>query len=462
MTHTDWDVVVLGAGNAGLCAALTARAAGARVVVVEAAPRAFRGGNSRHTRNLRVAHDRPAGVLTGEYAEAEFLADLRRVSGDTDETLAALAVRASAACPAWMEAQGVRFQSSLKGTLHLGRTNAFFLGGGKALMNTYFAAARRAGVEVLYDAAVEHLHLEGGHFRHAVVQTPQGSRVLAGRAVVLASGGFEANLDWLGEAWGPAAANFIVRGTPYNTGRVLRLMLDAGAAPVGDARACHAVAVDARAPKFDGGIVTRLDCVPLGIVVNARGERFYDEGEDVWPKRYAIWGSLVAAQPDQIAYVLTDRKVAGRFMPSVFPAIEAGSIRELAAALELPADAVEQTVRAFNQAVRPGRFDHAVLDDCRTEGLTPPKSHWAQTLDTPPFLAYPLRPGITFTYLGLRVDAGARVQMQDGRPAANVFAAGEIMAGNILRRGYVAGVGMTIGTVFGRLAGEGAARDALA
>lgn len=457
-----WDVVVLGAGNAGLSAALTAREAGARVVVVESAPRAFRGGNSRHTRNLRVAHAAPTDVLTGEYSEAEFLADLLRVSGTTDEALAAFTIRRSAECPAWMRARGVRFQASLKGTLHLGRTNAFFLGGGKALMNTYFAEAARRGIEVLYDARVEHLHLDGGRFDAAVVETPSGTRVLAGRAVVLASGGFEANLGWLQEAWGPAAGNFIVRGTPYNTGRVLRLMLDHGAAPVGDPRGCHAVAVDARAPKFDGGIVTRLDCVPLGIVVNTRGERFYDEGEDAWPKRYAIWGSLVAEQPDQIAFVITDSKVAGRFMPSVFPAIEAASIRDLASTLGLPADAVETTVRTFNQAVRPGRFDHTVLDDCTTEGLTPPKSHWAQVIDTPPFLAYPLRPGITFTYLGVRVDQAARVQMQDGQPAANIFAAGEIMAGNVLRRGYVAGVGMTIGTVFGRLAGEGAARHALA
>ena len=455
------DVLVLGAGNAGLCAALTARAAGARVTVVEAAPRAFRGGNSRHTRNLRVAHATPDAVLTEAYPEAEFLADLLRVSGSTDEDLARLVIRRSAGCPAWMRGHGVRFQASLAGTLHLGRTNAFFLGGGKALMNTYFAAAERMGIDVVYDARVEDLRFEGRRITSAIVQTPAGARHLAGRAVVLAAGGFEANIDWLREAWGPAADNFVIRGTPYNTGRVLRLVLDAGVAPVGDPKACHAVAVDARAPRFDGGIVTRLDCVPLGIVVNRAGERFYDEGEDVWPKRYAIWGSLVAAQPDQVAYVLTDHKVAGRFMPSVFPAIEADSVAALAATLGLPSDAVEATVRRFNAAVRPGRFDHATLDDCRTEGLDPPKSHWALPLDTPPYRAYPLRPGITFTYLGVRVDEGARVLMQDGQAADNVFAAGEIMAGNVPRRGYVAGVGMTIGTVFGRLAGEGAARHAL-
>lgn len=460
MTALTYDVVVLGAGNAALSAAITAREAGARVAVLERAPRHLRGGNSRHTRNLRVAHAAPTAVLTDAYREDEFWTDLLRVSGSTDEALARMVIARSAECPAWMQRWGVRFQSSLKGTLHLGRTNAFFLGGGKALMNTYFAAAERLGIDVLYDARVDHLELTGSRFETAVVSTPGGTRVVRGRAVVLASGGFESNIAWLREAWGPAADNFIIRGTPYNTGRVLRLMLDAGAEPIGDAKACHAVAVDARAPKFDGGIVTRLDSVPLGIVVNVRGQRFGDEGEDFWPKRYATWGSLVAGQPDQMAYSITDHKVAGLFMPSVFPAIEADSIGGLASTLGVPVDALEATVRAFNQAVRPGRFDHAVLDDCHTEGLTPPKSHWAMALDTPPFRAYPLRPGITFTYLGVRVDAEARVRMQGGEAAENIYAAGEIMAGNVLRRGYVAGVGMTIGTVFGRLAGEGAARHA--
>ena len=462
MSATAYDVVVLGAGNAGLSAALSARAAGARVVVLESAPRHFRGGNSRHTRNLRVAHSQPTAVLADTYTEDEFWTDLLRVSGSTDEELARTVIRRSAGCPEWMAGHGVRFQSSLKGTLQLGRTNAFFLGGGKALMNSYFASAERRGIEVQYDTTVEHLELAGGRFQAAVVGTPTGTSVVRGAAVVLASGGFESNLAWLGEVWGPAADNFIVRGTPFNTGRVLRLMLDAGAEPVGEAKACHAIAVDARAPKFDGGIVTRLDSIPLGIVVNAQGLRFYDEGEEFWPKRYAIWGSLVAEQPDQIAYAITDQKVAGLFMPSIFPAIERQTLGELAAALGLPPEAFEDTVHNFNRAVRPGCFDLATLDDCRTEGVVPQKSHWAQTLDAPPFCAYPLRPGITFTYLGVRVNAEARVLMRDGQAAENIHAAGEIMAGNILRRGYVAGVGMTIGTVFGRIAGEGAARLALA
>jgi tricarballylate dehydrogenase len=323
-------------------------------------------------------------------------------------------------------------------------------------MNAYYAAASRLGIDVLYDADVVDLDLDGGLFRAATIEIGGRSQVVRARAAVVATGGFESNLEWLKEAWGSAADNFVVRGTPYNTGTMLRRLLDAGATPVGDPRGCHAIAVDARAPRFDGGIVTRLDCIPLGIVVNRDGERFADEGEDLWPKRYASWGALVAAQPGQQAYCLVDAKAIGRFMPSVFPPVEAPSIRELAHRLELPAARVVATVDAFNAAVRPGAFDLDTLDGCRTEALMPPKSHWAQRLDTPPFWAYPLRPGITFTYLGVRVDETARVVV-GGTPAPNLFAAGEVMAGNVLRRGYLAGIGMTIGTVFGRMAGEHAA-----
>jgi tricarballylate dehydrogenase len=275
------------------------------------------------------------------------------------------------------------------------------------------------------------------------------------RAFIAASGGFEANIDWLKQAWGDCAENFLVRGTPYNKGKVLRLLLDAGAVRAGDPVQCHAVAIDARAPKFDGGIVTRLDTIPLGVVVNRAGERFYDEGEDLWPKRYAIWGRLVAQQPGQIAYSVVDAKMRGRFMPSVFPPIEAATMAELAAALDVP---LEATVAEFNRAVRPGTFDPARLDGCRTHGLAIEKTHWAQPLDTPPFLAYPLRPGITFTYLGVKVTREAAVVFGDR--TTNVFAAGEIMAGNILGQGYLGGLGMTVGAVFGRIAGREAARAA--
>jgi tricarballylate dehydrogenase len=456
-----YDVAVVGGGNAGLTAALVARELGARVLVLDCAPRELRGGNSRHTRNLRCAHAAPTDVLTETYPEHELMADIERVNGgETDPELARLVVERSAECPAWMQKYGARFQRSLRGTLQLSRTNAFFLGGGTALMNSYYAAAERLGIDVRYDAEVVGLGLRDGACDSLTVRTRNGTEQIGANAVVLAAGGFEANLDWLRAAWGDAARNFIVRGTPHNTGTILRLMLDAGAAPIGDPAECHAVAVDGRAPQFDGGIVTRLDSLPLGIVVNRAAERFYDEGEDFWPKRYAIWGKLIARQPGQIAYSIVDAKVRSQFMPSVFPPVEAGSIRELAAQLGLPADELEATVRRFNAAVRPGTFDTSALDDCHTVGLAPDKTHWAQPLDTPPFWGYPLKPGITFTYLGVRVDSDARVLATSGSKFANVYAAGEIMAGNVLRHGYVAGIGMTIGTVFGRIAGFSAAQHA--
>ncbi len=454
------DVIVVGGGNAALCAALTAHEAGARVLVLESAPQEFRGGNSRHTRNLRCMHDAPTDVMTGAYPEEEYFADLMRVTGgETNQQLARITIHDSLPSTIWMKSHGVRFQPSLGGTLHLGRTNAFFLGGGKALLNSYYALARRYGIEILYDTEVTDLEISGGEFKRGIA-TNNGKEIeFRAKALVVASGGFESNLEWLKEAWGPAADNFLIRGTPYNKGKLLKILMANGASSVADPKQCHAVAIDGRAPKFDGGIVTRLDCVPLGIVVNNQCERFYDEGEDLWPKRYAIWGRLVAMQRDQIAWSIIDSKAVGLFMPSVFPAIRGDSIAGLAASLGLPARELEQTVGQFNRSVVPGSFDHGSLDDCRTEGLTPPKSHWARCIDTPPFFGYPLRPGITFTYLGVEVNETARVRF-NGNTSPNIVAAGEIMAGNILTKGYLGGFGMTIGTVFGRIAGKEAARAA--
>lgn len=460
MSFPVFDVLVAGGGNAAMCAALSACEAGATVVVAECAPQHMRAGNSRHARNFRCMHGSPTSVLTDEYTEEEYFKDLVQVTGGrTDEELARLAIRSSPECFAWMTRHGVRFQPSLAGTLHLGRTNAFFLGGGKALVNTYYGIAERLGIRVLYNAEVTALRLADGRFEAATVRVDGEPVEIRARALVAASGGFEANIEWLSEAWGAAAKNFIIRGTPYNRGTVLRLLLDHGADQVGDPSQCHAIALDARAPKFDGGIVTRLDTLPLGIVVNQRGQRFYDEGEDLWPKRYAIWGRLIAQQPDQIAYSIVDSKTADKVMPSAFPAMEARSIRELAGLLKLPADALDDTVKEFNRSVVEGSFDHTLLDNCHTRGLAPDKTHWALKLDTPPFLGYPLRPGITFTYLGVKVNRNGQVTF-GGQPGPNVFAAGEIMAGNILGQGYLAGIGMTIGTVFGRISGTAAARVA--
>jgi len=452
------DVLIIGGGNAALCAALTAAERGASVLVLEAAPIELRGGNSIHTRNMRCMHDGPADVLTDRYPIDEYFEDLLRVTGGlTDERLARMAIEQSPQVRDWMmKRHGVRFQPSLGGTLHLSRTNAFFLGGGKALVNTYYRRARALGVRVRYEARVVGVDIRDGRFRAAIVESSGGTERIEARSVVLAAGGFESNFDWLREAWGPIADNFRIRGTAFNQGVVLKRVIEAGAEQIGDPTQCHAVAIDARAPRYDGGIVTRVDAVSLGIVVNRDGRRFYDEGEDFWPKRYAIWGRLVAQQPDQIAYSVIDSKAIGRFMPPVFPPEKGATLAELAGRLGLDPKALGETVRRFNEAVRPGHFDHSVLDDCATEGLSPPKTHWAVPIDTPPFYGYPLCPGITFTYLGVRVNEFAQVKFGE-RYSDNVFCAGEMMAGNVLGKGYLAGIGMTIGAVFGRIAGQQAA-----
>jgi tricarballylate dehydrogenase len=194
----------------------------------------------------------------------------------------------------------------------------------------------------------------------------------------------------------------------------------------------------------------------LGIVVNQFAKRFYDEGEDFWPKRYAIWGRLVALQQGQIAYSIIDSKAIGRFMPPVFSAIKGNTISEIAEQLKLDAQQLNQTVSEYNQACRIGTFNHNVLDDCHTENITPEKTHWALPIDQGPFYAYPLRPGITFTYLSLKTDETAAVFFNE-KASPNLFVAGELMAGNVLGKGYTAGIGMSIGTIFGRIAGQSAA-----
>jgi len=456
-----FDVLVIGGGNAALCAAISARRAGASVLVLEGAPKFYRGGNTRHTRNMRCAHDAATDILTGPYTEEEFFEDLLRVTGgQTDEDLARLMISESKDILTWIVAQGVRWQPSLGGTLSLGRTNSFFLGGGRAMLNALYLTAEQLGVAIRYDAEVLDLDIADGMFLSATLKQGDASVTVRAATLVAAAGGFEANIEWLKQYWGAAADNFLIRGTPYNRGAILKMLLANGVQQVGDPTQCHAVAIDARAPKFDGGIITRHDSVVFGIVVNKDAARFYDEGEDIWPKRYAIWGRLVAAQPDQIAYIIFDASVRNSFMPTLFPPIEAGSIAGLAGQLGLDPVALETTITDFNAAVRPGTFDHTILDDCRTEGLSPPKTHWARRIETPPYLAYPVRPGITFTYLGTRVNRETRMLMSDGKPSANMFAAGEIMAGNVLGKGYAAGIGMTIGSVFGRIAGREAAKHA--
>ena len=428
--------------------------------MLEGAPRDFRGGNSRHTRNLRCMHDAPTDVLTDAYSEEEYVADLLRVTGgQTNETLARMVVRASAGCPAWMRRFGVRFQPSLRGTLHLGRTNAFFLGGGKALMNSYYAAAERRGVRVLYDAEVVALDVADGRFTRRDRQRRRTRDRRCGHGpVVLASGGFESNLEWLKEIWGDAADNFMIRGTPYNRGTVLKLMLGvrrgAGRRPDavsrgGDRRARAEVRRRHRhAPRLRLASASSSTRAASGSTTRAKTSgRSATRSGAVSSRSSPIRSRTRSSTP----------RSAARSCRRCFRRSSASSIRELASLLGLSPDALEATVTAFNRAVRPGTFDHARAGRLPDRGARPNKTHWAQAIDTPPFWGYPLRPGITFTYLGLKVDERARVLMTGGAPAENIFAAGEIMAGNVLGKGYVAGVGMTIGTVFGRIAGREAA-----
>ena len=265
--NRKFDVLVIGGGNAALCAAISARRQGASVLVLEGAPKFYRGGNTRHTRNMRCAHDEATEILTGPYTEQEFWEDLLRITGgETDEELARFMIAESKDILNWIVEQGVRWQPSLGGTLSLGRTNSFFLGGGRAMLNALYRTAEELGVGILYDAEVIDLEIDNGMFLSATLKRGDGRVSVRAVALVAAAGGFEANIEWLKQYWGEAADNFLIRGTPYNRGSILKMLLDKGVKEVGDPTQCHAVAIDARAPRFDGGIITRLDCVVFGIV----------------------------------------------------------------------------------------------------------------------------------------------------------------------------------------------------
>jgi len=459
-----WEVVVVGGGNAGLVSAISAKHRAKSVLLLERAPIHMRGGNTRHTRNIRCVHRESDPYSQGKYLYEDLWSDLCQVgSGPAVEKLAAVTVRESESVHSWMSAHGVKWQQTLRGTLHLTTTNRFFLGGGKALVNVYYRTAERLGVTIAYGAFVEELAFSGNRCEALVVNLGGAQRQLVpiNGSVVFASGGFEANQRWLSEYWGDAARNYLVRGTPYNDGAMIQSLYSFGAAKAGEEKGMHAVAVDARSPRFDGGIATRVDCIPFAIVVNRHGKRFGDEGNDLWPKRYAIWGQQIAAQDGQIAYAIWDAKAVGLFIPPMYGPAAAGSLNELARQLGLESGALTQEVAVYNSSVcKSGQFDPGRLDGVHTVGLAPAKSNWAQKIDTAPYYGIALRPGITFTYRGVAVTSDAQVACEDGTTFANVFAAGENMSGNILSTGYLAGFGLTIGTVWGRIAGRQAAENA--
>src|SRR5258708_9448191 len=294
-----YDVIVIGCGNAAMCAAIAARHIVSRVLVLERAPQHMRGGNTRHTRNIRCTHAAADQFFSGPYSEEEHLQDLIGVTGGpANLDLAKLVVRESSTLPEWMSAHGVSGQQSLAGTRHLGRTNRWFLGGGKALLNTYYQTACRMGISIRYDAMIEDVVIENGRFEGVRLKNGETEEFIRARAVVVAAGGYEANIEWLKKHWGDAADNFIIRGTPYNDGMLLATLLKKGAQAIGDPKGFHAIAGDARAPKFDGEIVTRLDAIPFVIVFNQQGPRFYDEGENIWPKPYAPSTRFISPPPN--------------------------------------------------------------------------------------------------------------------------------------------------------------------
>jgi len=454
------DVLVVGGGSAGLCAAIAARRSGASVRLVEHAPAKLRGGNTRHARNFRLMHDGPEWYVPDSYGEDAFFGDLQRVTaGATDEKLARILIRGSATITPWLIENGVRLQDPRDGSMPYSRRTAFFLGGGKAMINALTTTALKLGVSIGYDSKVVALSFGDNRQCEADMRHNGNLERVAAKTLVACTGGHQANVEWLRRSFGAAADGFMIRGTPYDTGSVLRLLLDAGVKPAGDPAHAHMVAVDARGPKFDGGIVTRITAIPHGIVVDRNGKRFHDEGEDARKTHFARWGARIAECPDQIAYLILDANGVGRALPTALAPIRADSIADLATRLGLDPAALETTIQEFNAATDVA--GDTPLNERRTTGLSPPKTRAAVALAAPPFAAYPLRPGVTFTHFGVVVDDQLRILKNDGTAARNVFAAGMIMAANVLGDGYLAGLGVTLATVFGRLAGEAAARQAL-
>lgn len=483
-------VVVVGAGNAALTAALAAHERGARVLVLEAAPYEERGGNSRFAGAIfRMAHeglDDVADLLTDDarhwlgkvqvdpYPAQRYLADLRATSaGQADRDLIEAVVQRSRGTATWMRDHGVRFELTV-GKLHdpdkVPSNGALQLppGGavrieheGVGLMENLFAAVEKAGIEVWYDSPAHDLITSGDHVVGVRIRKADGFVDVHG-PVVLACGGFEASPEmrrqYLGEGWDLVK----VRGTRFNTGTMLCRALDAGAQAYGHWGGCHASPLDADAPAAgDLRLTDKLSrySYPYGILVNVDGRRFVDEGEnEVW-LTYAKTGSLIRQQPQAVAFQIFDQKTIHLLEPryGTGTPITAPTVGELAEKLGIRREALERTVAEFNAASGDGAFDPFVMDGLATRpGLVPPKSNWAQSIDRPPFVAYRVTCGITFTYGGLRIDEQARVINREGKPMPGLFATGEI-SGGFFFHNYPAGAGLMRGAVFGRIAGEAAA-----
>jgi tricarballylate dehydrogenase len=486
---SDWDVIVVGAGNAALAAAVAAREQGARkVLALEKAPRALRGGNTHYSGGLlRIAFDRAEdlralvpdadtevpGFFAGvePYPQKLFMADLLRVTdGRTDPELAELLIGRSYDTACWMATQGIEMEPAVSlSAVKVGNTIKWSPGAvirarheGVGLSAMWFKTAERQGVEIHYDTAVVRLLQDTrGRVTGVVARGPEGFEELSGTAVVLGCGGFEANPEWraryLGRPWDHAK----VRGTRYNTGDGLRMAMEVGALPHGQWTGCHSTPIDADAPPHGDRKLTdktnRLS-YPYGVLVNARGLRFFDEGEDFQFYTYAKLGGIILNEPGGIGWQIFDAKVVhlleGRYKTGA--PVTADSLDALVDQLSLDHAACRRTLEAYNTAVTDGRFDPTIRDGLATRELALPKSNWAQRLDTPPFVAYPVTGGITFTFGGVRVNPRAQVMSTSWAPIAGLYACGE-MVGGLFHSNYPGGTGLMSGAVFGRLAGAHAA-----
>lgn len=489
-TAPDADVIVVGAGNAALCAALAARDAGADVLVLEKAPEHLRGGNTHFTgggfrfpyrgiEEIRalmpdLSDEEAAGIEVGAYPQAQFYDDLMRVTeGLADPELVEALVSRGYPTALWLRDQGLRWvllygrQAYRVGEkLHFwGGLISEAIGGGEGLSNSLFELALGKGVRVQYESKATALQMdEQGRVTGLTVRVGERFMQMRAGAVVLASGGFEANPEmrtrYLGRDWELAK----VRGTRYNTGEGIRMALDVGAQPFGHWSGCHAVQWDLNAPPFGDRAVGDLfqkHSYPLGLIVNLEGRRFVDEGADFRNYTYAKYGRAVLAQPQRAAFQVFDAKVMAmlrdEYRISQVTKATSDTIEGLADALGIEREAFIETVRAYNAACQPGEFNPAVLDGVHTEGIEPPKSNWARPLDTPPYTGFAVTCGITFTFGGLRIaPESAQVLDTEDRPIPGLYAAGELVGG-LFYHNYPGGSGLMAGSVFGRIAGENAA-----